>query len=79
MNIVQFPKQKPRPGQLDMPRAKLAELAHNLSMSLLTSTGAIARAETAEELAAAIVEIHKQVSEAQAGWASLVDATRHWR
>ena len=79
MTIVQFPKQKPRPGQLDLPRAQLAELAHNLSMSLLTSTAAIARAETAEDLAAAIVEIHRQVSEAQAGWAGLVDATRQWR
>jgi len=46
-------------------------------MSLLTSTAAIARAETAEDLAAAIVEIHKQVSEAQA-LGGLVDATRHW-
>ncbi len=79
MSIVQFPKQKPRPGQLDLPRAKLAELAHNLSMALLTSTGAIARADTAEDLAAAIAEIHKHVSEAQMGWAGLVDATRHWR
>ncbi len=48
-------------------------------MSLLTSTGAIARAETAEDLAAAIAEIHKHVSEAQTGWAGLVDATRHRR
>ncbi len=79
MTIIQFPKQKPRPGQLDLPRAQLAELAHNLSMSLLSSTAAIARAETAEDLAAAIAEIHKQVSDAQTGWSGLVDATRHWR
>ena len=79
MNIIQFPKQKPRPGQLDMPRAKLVELAHNLSVSLLTSTAALATADTAEDLAAAIVEIHRQVSEAQTGWAGLVEVTRHWR
>ena len=37
-------------------------------MSLLTSTATIAKAETAEDLVAAIAEIHKQVSEAQTDW-----------
>ncbi len=79
MSIVQFPKQKPVQASWISRGAKLAELAHSLSMSLLTSTGAIARADIAEELAAAIAEVHKHVSEAQMGWAGLVDATRHWR
>ena len=79
MTVAKFPTHTPGPSQLDQPRAKLTELAHNLSMTLLTSTAAIARADTAEDLAAAIAEIHKHLSAAQTGWAGLVDATRHWR
>ncbi len=80
MTIVQFLRQKPRrPAQLDLPRAQLVELAHNLSMSLLTSTAALATAHTAEDLAAAIAEFHKHVREAQTGWGGLVEVTRHWR
>ncbi len=76
---VQFPKQAPRRDQLDLPRAALAELLQGLRMSLLTSTSAVMSADTANDLAGAVANIHQRVSEAQSNLTNLVDITRSWR
>jgi hypothetical protein len=79
MNVVNFPKQKPRPDQLDLPRARLAQSARAVSLAALQPTNAIMAADTAEELAAAIRSMREVLTTHAAAWAELVEVTRHWR
>jgi hypothetical protein len=79
MTVLQFPKQKPNPGQFELPRAKVCEIVYDLCADLMASQSDLMAAKTAEEFSAAIVEVHRKVTEASAGFSQLVDVTRHWR
>jgi hypothetical protein len=79
MNVVDFPKQKPRPNKLQVPRERLAQSARAVSLIAMAADEHIKAAHTAEELAAAIRSMHEALMAHVAAWAELVDATRHWR
>jgi hypothetical protein len=79
MTVLQFPKQKPRPGQFELPRAQICTITHDLCAALMSSQCDLTAANTAEEFAAAIAEVHRKVTEASVGFAALVEVTRHWK
>lgn len=79
MNVINFPKQKPRPGQFELPRAQIAGLTKNLSDELTKLSLNLMTAESAEEFAKAIADVHAKLSEASFGFAQFADSTRHWR
>ncbi len=79
MNVINFPKQKPPPDQLHLPRERLAQSARAVSLSGIAADERIKAAHTAEELAAAIRSMHEALTRHADAWAELVEVTRHWR
>lgn len=79
MTIINFPRQKPRPGEFELPRAQICGLAQTAGAAVLNAATAIAAAETAEEFAEAIAAAHATLAEHAAGFAQLADRTAGWR
>ena len=78
MSVIQFPRQPPPAGALELPRALVAELAQGVAAKVLSGCNNLVAAETAEDFAAAIAELHKTLAENAAGFADLVAQTRGW-
>jgi hypothetical protein len=79
MNIIQFPKQPPPPGGFELPRTLVAELSQAVAAAVLSGCNRLVAADTAEEFAAAIAELHTTLADNAAGFAELVAQTRTWR
>jgi hypothetical protein len=79
MSVIQFPRQKPRPGQIPGLVVKVGPISYNLSTSILELTNQIMGAETAEDLATAIRSMREKLESHAAAFAKLEEATRHWR
>ena len=79
MSVIQFPKQKPPPEDVVIISTRLANIARAISLSVHESTNAIMAAGTAEELSIAVNVMHDVLVTRAAGFAKLVEATRHWR
>jgi HD superfamily phosphohydrolase YqeK len=78
-NIINLPRRKPNAAQLELPRAGISGILHDLNKSLMKAQMALMTANTAAELAQVLAETHEMLSEADAGFAALVESTRGWR
>jgi len=79
MTVIQFPKQPPPPGGLELPRALVAELAQGVAAKVLSGCTRLVAADTAGDFAAAIAELHKTLADNAAGFADLAAQTRGWK
>jgi hypothetical protein len=79
VHYLNLPRRKPTPDQLELPRVKIGGIVHDLNATLSNLQLRLITAGTADELAAAIVETHRTLAEASAGFAGLVEATRAWK
>ena len=79
MSVIQFPKRPPPPGELELPRVLVAELAQGIAGAVLSGCNRLVAADTAEDFAAAIAGLHKTLADNAAGFADLVAQTQAWR
>ena len=80
MAILNFPNKLPTPGQLELPRAQLIVLLHDLTAALTRCQLDLMEASNAPEFAAAVRKTAEKVGEASAGWNALCDTIRNsWR
>jgi hypothetical protein len=78
-NVYYLPKRKPNAEQLELPRAQISGILQELNKALMGAQLAIMDANTAAEFAQALTDTHGKLSEADAGFAELVAATRGWK
>lgn len=76
MEIVKFPGKLPTPGQLDLPRARLTGLVHDLTRDLMQCQLDLMNADSGGEMAAAIHKTAGKLDEASRGWASMAKTVR---
>ena len=78
--ILKFPKKLPDPGQLELPRAQLSLLLHELNKELMQRSLDLMSAANAVEFAAAVRKTTANLSEASEGWKAMSDTIRDsWR
>jgi len=77
MEIV-LTMRKPGPEELELRKTQLNALAVAASKKTMTVQLEILSAESAEELAAAIVKFHGALAEAHVAWGNFADQVRHW-
>jgi hypothetical protein len=71
LTVIKFSDKLPTPQQLELPRLRLAGLAHELTIDLAQCQEALMNSESAATLAAAIRRTADKLAEASAGWASI--------
>ena len=75
-NVVTFPTMLPSPKQLELPRAQLSGIMHDLTIELTHCQGDLLRANNATEFAAAVLRTAEKLAEASAGWAAMSSTIR---
>jgi hypothetical protein len=71
MTIITFPSRMPTPQQLDLPRAELSLLLHELVTELIQYQSDLMMAQSAPEFAAAVRKTTDKLAEASAGWTQM--------
>jgi hypothetical protein len=78
MFVIKFPKWKPTPNELDLPKTQLTALANDVSRQAMAAQLELMNARSAEELAIAVAKLHGGLKEAGEAWSIIADQTRHW-
>jgi tryptophan synthase beta subunit len=76
--VIKFPKWKPAPAELDLPKAQLTALANDVSRQAMNAQLEMMGARSAEELAIAVAKLHGALNEASSSWSVIAEQTRHW-
>lgn len=80
MKVLSFPSSIPTPGQLELPRAQLTGLLHDLTAQVQSSQLALLTSRDAGEFAAAVHNAAQQIEAASRGWSQLSATVRDsWR
>jgi hypothetical protein len=66
-NVYHLPKRKPNAAQLELPRAEIIGIRHDLNMALIQAQSGLITASTADEFAQVLTDTHRKLAEADAG------------
>jgi hypothetical protein len=76
MTIATFPSKLPSPQQLELPRAQLCALLHELTNEVMARQLDLMKAGNASEFAAAVRQTAAKMAEASAGWTEMSNTIR---
>jgi len=71
-----IPTEVPTPQELELPRARLSGLMHDLTVDLMHHQADLLRAQDASEFAATVFRTADRLAEANARWAAMSSTIR---